>query len=113
MKKNENYIGTVSAVKFPNKGILTASYPAGREETGGYIPVSDMPDDCPVTVKNTIPGQKICFSVRKKRKGNLRRKLLFIRLSKNLWTSQKRKYIRFRKSYSPHYARGKTVRLCP
>ena len=59
MKKNENYIGTVSAVKFPNKGILTASYPAGRKETGGYIPVSDMPDDCPVRVKNPIPGQNI------------------------------------------------------
>ena len=78
MKKNENYIGTVSAVKFPNKGILTASYPAGREETGGYIPVSDMSDDCPVTVKNTIPGQKICFSVRKKRKGKAEGHLLQI-----------------------------------
>ena len=60
MKKNQIYIGTIENVKFPNKGVISASYPAGMNEDGAYFPASSQPEtDCPVTVKNAIPGQKI------------------------------------------------------
>ncbi len=77
MKKNQIYIGTIENVKFPNKGVISASYPAGMNEDGAYFPASSQPEtDCPVTVKNAIPGQKICFSVKKKRKGKAEGHLL-------------------------------------
>ena len=79
MKKHDIYIGIVDTVKFPNKGIITASYPAVQEEDGAYIQTSVQPEtDCPVTVKNTIPGQKVCFAVKKKRKGKAEGHLLQI-----------------------------------
>lgn len=58
MKKHEYYEGTVTALKFPNKGLVQVE---GEE--------------IPVLVKNTLPGQKIRFQLKKARKsrpeGNL------------------------------------------
>lgn len=48
MKKNEFYEGTVTALKFPNKGLVQVD---GEE--------------IPVLVKNTLPGQKVRFRVKK------------------------------------------------
>ena len=42
--------GIVEKIKFPNKGIVKV-------------------EDSDVTVKNTIPGQKVSFVINKKRKG--------------------------------------------
>ncbi len=58
MKKNEYYEGIVTALKFPNKGFVQVE---GEEK--------------PVLVKNTLPGQKVQFQLKKARKakpeGNL------------------------------------------
>jgi len=58
MKKNECYEGVVTTLKFPNKGLVQVP----RE-------------DCLVQVKNTLPGQKVRFQLKKARKarpeGNL------------------------------------------
>lgn len=51
--------GIVEKVKFPNKGIVKV-------------------EDSEVTVKNTIPGQKISFVINKKRKGKAEGRLLEI-----------------------------------
>ena len=50
MKKGQMCEGIVEKVKFPNKGIVKV-------------------EDSEVTVKNTIPGQKVSFVINKKRKG--------------------------------------------
>ena len=57
MKKGEIYEGVVEKLEFPNKGIL-------------HI------EDERVTVKNTIPGQKVSFLVNKKRSGRCEARLL-------------------------------------
>ncbi|WP_313129469.1 23S rRNA (uracil(1939)-C(5))-methyltransferase RlmD [Anaerocolumna sp.] len=49
MKKGKEYEGYVSTLEFPNKGIVEI-------------------EDGKVAVKNTLPGQKICFVVNKVRK---------------------------------------------
>ena len=49
MKKGQMCEGIVEKVKFPNKGIVKV-------------------EDSEVTVKNTIPGQKVSFVINKKRK---------------------------------------------
>ena len=58
MKKNEIYEGTVASLKFPNKGMVQVEG-----------------EDAAVLVKNTIPGQRIRFQLKKARKqkpeGNL------------------------------------------
>lgn len=58
MKKNEFYEGEVISLKFPNKGLVSVN----GEET-------------PVVVKNTLPGQRVRFQLKKARKnkpeGNL------------------------------------------
>ena len=58
MKKNECYEGIVTSLKFPNKGMV-------------QVPG----EECLVQVKNTLPGQKIRFQLKKARKakpeGNL------------------------------------------
>ena len=78
MKKGQIYIGTIETVKFPNKGIITKSYAAARDEDGNYYIADTAIDECPVTVKNTIPGQQIAFSVKKKRSGKAEGHLLQI-----------------------------------
>ncbi len=50
MKKGEVYEGIVEKIQFPNKGLVKI-------------------EDTDVIVKNTIPGQKVRFSIQKKRKG--------------------------------------------
>lgn len=57
MKKGDIFEGTVEMVTFPNKGVLTV------EGTN-------------VEVKNVLPGQRIRFSVKKKRKGKAEGRLL-------------------------------------
>ena len=59
MKKGDIYEGTVSRVDFPNKGRV------------------ELPDeDTVVTVKNTIPGQKIRFAISSRRNGNVKGRCL-------------------------------------
>lgn len=53
MKKNQQYEGLVTILKFPNKGMVEVK---GEEK--------------PVLVKNTLPGQRIRFRVKKARKSN-------------------------------------------
>lgn len=57
MKKGEIYEGIIETVDFPNKG---------RVFVGEQL----------VTVKNGIPGQKICFMINKKRGGRVEGRLL-------------------------------------
>ena len=59
MKKGQMCEGIVEKVKFPNKGIVKV-------------------EDSEVTVKNTIPGQKVSFVINKKRKGKAEGRLLEI-----------------------------------
>ena len=59
MKKGQMCEGIVGKVKFPNKGIVKV-------------------EDSEVTVKNTIPGQKVSFVINKKRKGKAEGRLLEI-----------------------------------
>ena len=47
MKKNEFYEGMVTSLKFPNKGIV-------------YV----EDEDAYVQVKNTLPGQRVAFSIK-------------------------------------------------
>lgn len=60
MKKGQVYEGTVERIDFPNKGIVM------------------LEDGKKVVVKNTIPGQRISFSVNKCRKGKGEGRLLEI-----------------------------------
>lgn len=60
MKKGEICEGTVTRVAFPNKGIVI------------------LEDGRQVVVKNTIPGQRISFSIQKIRKGKGEGRLLEI-----------------------------------
>ena len=57
MKKGQVYEGSVVRVDFPNKGIVCVG-----EETA--------------VVKNSLPGQKVKFSVNKVRKGKAEGRLL-------------------------------------
>lgn len=57
MKKGEIYEGIIETVDFPNKGRVFV-------------------DEQLVTVKNGIPGQKICFMINKKRGGRVEGRLL-------------------------------------
>lgn len=59
MKKGQIYDGTIERVEFPNKGIL-------------FI------DEKKVVVKNTVPGQKVQFSIAKTRKDKCEGRLLDI-----------------------------------
>ena len=59
MKKGQMCEGIVEKVKFPNKGIVKV-------------------EDSEVTVKNTIPGQKVSYVINKKRKGKAEGRLLEI-----------------------------------
>ncbi len=57
MKKGVEYIGNVTGVNFPNKGIV------------------DCGEDGIATVKGVLPGQKVKFVVSKKRSGNAQGRL--------------------------------------
>ncbi len=64
-------------VKFPNKGQISLSYPVVKQEDGSDICLDTIADgNCPVTVKNTIPGQRVRFFVKKKRGGKAEGQLL-------------------------------------
>lgn len=57
MKKGQVYEATVERIDFPNRGVIT---------TGEGV----------VTVKNSLPGQKVRFSINKTRKGKAEGRLL-------------------------------------
>ena len=59
MKKGQIFEGIIERVDFPNKGIV-------------YVPMEDKY----VTVKNGIPGQKICFMINKFKGGKAEGRLL-------------------------------------
>ncbi len=65
MKKGQVYEGVIERVDFPNKGIVFY-----QEEIEGNPVVT------PVTVKGTLPGQKVEFLLNKKRKGKCEGRLL-------------------------------------
>ena len=56
MKKGTQYTGSVSEVRFPNKGVVEVASEDGTVE------------NC--IVKNTLPGQKVKFRVNKKKNGS-------------------------------------------
>ena len=66
MKKGQVYEGSVVRVDFPNKGIVCVG-----EETA--------------VVKNSLPGQKVKFSVNKVRKGKAEGRLLEVTEKSHLW----------------------------
>ena len=57
MKKGQIYEGVIEKVEFPNKGIVTI-------------------EDRRIFIKNTLPGQKVRFAIRKLRKGKCEGRLL-------------------------------------
>ncbi len=65
MKKGQKYVGIVDEVLFPNKGIIHYE----DEQNGEKVMVN-------VTVKGTLPGQKVEFLVNKKRSGKCEGRLL-------------------------------------
>ncbi len=78
MKKGEIYEGTVEQVRFPNRGIVTECRPVsgtagGAEEASANRQKppsqSTQAETCRMTVKNTLPGQRVRFSVRRCRNG--------------------------------------------
>ena len=70
MKKGFRGEGIVTAVEFPNKGIVVAE------------------DGTRVVVKNTIPGQKVSFGVNKVRKGKVEARLLEVLEKSELETEE-------------------------
>jgi len=75
MKKGTQYVGEVTRVDFPNKGLIQVN--------------GDK-----VIVKNTLPGQKISFIVDKIRKGKIEGKLVEV-LSKSPLETEKPRCIHF------------------
>ena len=59
MKKGEIVEGVIERIQFPNKGIMSV-------------------EDTKVIVKNTIPGQKVCCRITKKKKGRAEANVLEI-----------------------------------
>ena len=58
MKKGETGEGVIEKVDFPNKGVITTE------------------DGEKIIIKNVAPGQKVRFSIQKKRKGKCEGRLL-------------------------------------
>ena len=82
MKKGDILEGIVTRVDFPNRGIVEAEIPAegaGAAKTDGEKAGeagNTEPAKVTVIVKNTIPGQKLRFSIAKKRGDRLEGRLL-------------------------------------
>ena len=72
MKKGQEYIGTVSEIQFPNKGIIY--YEEKIDENAGDN--QESVKVTPVVVKGTLPGQKVRFVLSKKRSGKCEGRLL-------------------------------------
>ncbi len=69
----------MESLKFPNKGRLSLSRPMQQQEDGTFAPAENAEEErCPVTVKNTLPGQRIRFFVKKKRGGKAEGQLLSV-----------------------------------
>ncbi len=89
MKKGQIYEGNIVKTAFPNRGIVTECRPADGAAEGGdpsadgrgakSEPPAEGPgaqkeppaeaEPCRITVKNTLPGQRVRFSVRRCRNG--------------------------------------------
>ncbi len=78
MKKGQVYEGIVDRLKFPNKGMVVDSQLMEETAGGGFVPSGETAEgeDCPVVVKNTLPGQRVRFTVSKKRHGTAEGRLL-------------------------------------
>ncbi|MCD8231202.1 MAG: class I SAM-dependent RNA methyltransferase [Clostridiales bacterium] len=77
MKKGQIYEGVVEKVKFPNKGIISRAVLVPEAESKERTDLGKTPvEECFVTVKNTIPGQRVRFAVTKKRSGKADGRLL-------------------------------------
>lgn len=77
MKKGQIYEGVVEKVKFPNKGIISRAVLVPEAESKERTDLGETPvEECFVTVKNTIPGQRVRFAVTKKRSGKADGRLL-------------------------------------
>ncbi len=75
MKKGTQHVGNILRVDFPNKGILQI-------------------EDEKVSIKNTLPGQKVSFVVNKARKGKSEGRLLEV-LEKSPLETEEPKCIHF------------------
>ncbi len=76
MKKNQIYEGKVEKVRFPNRGIVTECRPMRAGEDGEYAAGDEPAESCRVTVKNTLPGQRVSFAVQRCRSGSAEGRLL-------------------------------------
>ncbi len=77
MKKGQIYEGVVEKIKFPNKGIISRAVLVPEAESGERMDQGETSvEECFVTVKNTIPGQRVRFAVTKKRSGKADGRLL-------------------------------------
>lgn len=65
MKKGQNYEGIIERVDFPNKGVAVIT----EEINGEQVKTA-------VTIKGTLPGQKVEFVLSKKRKGKCEGRLI-------------------------------------
>ncbi|MBR6486567.1 MAG: class I SAM-dependent RNA methyltransferase, partial [Lachnospiraceae bacterium] len=71
MKKGQTYTGTVTDVKFPNKGIVIVDpYEENVSENNSY----KGSETC--IVKNLVKGQKVSFTVNKKKGGRCEGRLV-------------------------------------
>lgn len=71
MKKGQTYTGTVTCVRFPNKGVVEVIPKDHEEESGKAVGSSEI-----CIVKNVIKGQKVSFAVNKKKGGRCEGRLL-------------------------------------
>lgn len=70
MKKGHKYSGTVTEVKFPNKGVVRVE--AGiDQESGELSTVGDNGGEVCI-VKNVVAGQRVSFIVNKKKGDGVR-----------------------------------------
>ena len=74
MKKGNMYSGTVTEVKFPNKGVVRAEERIDKE-TGTVSPIDDDGAETCI-VKNVVSGQRVTFVVNKKKGGRCEGRLV-------------------------------------
>lgn len=67
MKKGHKYLGTVTEVKFPNKGVVRVEAKIDKET--GEISAADDNGGEVCIVKNVVGGQRVSFIVNKKKGG--------------------------------------------
>ncbi|MBO5573043.1 MAG: 23S rRNA (uracil(1939)-C(5))-methyltransferase RlmD [Clostridium sp.] len=89
MRKGDILEGVVKRVDFPNRGIVEAEIPAEMAgEAAAPEEAGEEAQPVTVTVKNVIPGQKLRFSIAKKRGERLEGRLLETLAPSELETAQ-------------------------